>query len=877
MDAPLSTATAAARFGADGRFELQARERRLLVDGTAVDVGARAFDLLLVLADAPGQLLTKNELMDRVWPGLVVVENNLAAQISALRKVLGGDLIVTIPGRGYRFTGRLDAVPEAPAAAPAPGPVSPDAPPALRTNLPESLPPLIGRDEDLAALGVLVEAHRLITLVGAGGMGKTRLAQAFLHAHRDAYRHGVCWVELSTVGDPAALAGAIALALGVRPPAGEPLAGLAGAIAPLQMLVALDNAEHLLADVARVAQALLDQAPGLRLIVTSQAPLKLAAERVFRLEALAVPQGPLPAAEAREFGAVALFTERAQAADMRFALTDANAPAVIALCAALDGLALAIELAAARVAMFGVQRLATSMQDRLQLLTASRDRTAQARHQTLRAALEWSHGLLDARDRTVFRRLAVFAGSASLALIQRVVADPLEDGAAGAERLDEWAVLDALGDLVDRSLVTVLGGGAELEPRYRLLDSPRALALEQLQATGEQDALRRRHAQAMAALFDAQWHARHGGGVGVDAWKHQIGLDAPNAAAAIAWATSAGQVDCALTIAATWLHAMHRTMHADRMALADTCGALGEQTASPDLRLRAALAVARAWTNPRKRRAFAAVDRALGLARALDAAAPDRWLLYRALGQWVVSGSSLADTPPSALEAALAELDAIEDHAWPPHRLDVGLEAHSFFLSRTDAGPQAPAERLALSRRTAAIAAAIGDDVETSLNNLIDAELSAGDARAAARAGQALLAQLAGTRNENLMAFARLNLGACWLALDDTAQASPVLRAAWAKAPAFELQPYCADYLALLAALDGRAQAAAQLAGFADAGYRTKAEEREPNEAAAIERVRALARAALGDTAFDSAQAKGETLVDAQIEAIAFASQDVAA
>ncbi|MEP6502215.1 MAG: winged helix-turn-helix domain-containing protein [Betaproteobacteria bacterium] len=813
MDAPLSTGTAAARFGPDGRFELQARERRLIVDGVAVELGARAFDLLLALADTPGQLLTKNELMDRVWPGLIVVENNLAAQITALRKVLGGDLIVTIPGRGYRFTATLDAVSTPPTQGPAadPGRVSAqarraahetttlmasvaaaaapaDAAPALRTNLPESLPPLIGRDEDLAALGVLVEAHRLITLVGAGGMGKTRLAQAFLHAHRDAYRHGVCWVELSTVNDPAALAGAIALALGVRPPAGEPLAGLAGAIAPLQMLVALDNAEQLLADVARVAQALLDQAPGLRLIVTSQAPLKLAAERVFRLEALAVPQGPLPAAQAREFGAVALFTERAQAADVRFALTDANAPAVIALCGALDGLALAIELAAARVAMFGVQRLAASMQDRLQLLTASRDRTAQARHQTLRAALEWSHGLLDARDRAVFRRLAVFSGSASLALIQRVVADPPELAAVGPGRLDEWAVLDALGDLVDRSLVAVLGGGGDdIEPRYRLLDSPRALALEQLQAAGEQAALRDRHAQALAAHFDAQWHARYAGHIGVDAWKHEIGLDAPNAATAIAWATHAGQVDCALTIAATWLHAMHRTMHAERMALADTCGALGERTATPELRLRAALAAARAWTNPRKRRAFAAVDRALGLARQLDAAAPDRWLLYRALGQWVVSGSSLADTPPAALVAALAELDAIEDRAWPPHRLDVGLEAHSFFLSRTDAGPGAPARLLMLSRRRASIAAEIGDDAETMLNNLIDAELAAGDAGGAAASGQALLAQLANSRNENIMAFARLNLGACWLALDDTAQALPVLQSAWAKAPAFEL------------------------------------------------------------------------------------------
>ncbi len=868
----MTSTVSSLRFGPAGRFELQAHERRLLVDGVPANLGARAFDLLLALAERPAQLLTKHELMDHVWPGLVVEENNLAAQISALRKVLGGDLIATIPGRGYRFTARTEAAAaDAPCVTAAPVAAAIEShlhaePPTLRTNLPEHPQPLIGRVADLAALAALVDAHRLVTLVGAGGMGKTRLAQAFLYAQRDAYRHGVCWIELATVADSTALPGAIASALGLRPPAGEPLAGLAGAVAPLQMLVAFDNAEHLLDEVARVTHELLDKAPDLRIVVTSQTPLKLAAERVFRLDALAVPPGPLPAAQALAFGAVALFTERAQAADARFTLTDANAAAVIALCAALDGLALAIELAAARVAMFGVQRLAASMQDRLQLLTTSRDRAAPARHQTLRAAVEWSHGLLNEREQAVFRRLSVFAGSASLAVIQRVVADP--------PGLDEWGVLDALAGLVDRSLVAVVGNADEPEPRYRLLASPRALALEQLQASGEQDALRRRHALALASLFDAHWHTRHSGQVGVDAWKHEIELDAPNAAEAMSWAIPAGLTDCALTIGATWLHAMHRSMHAERMGLADTCTTLAALATAPELRLRAALATARAWTNPRKRRAFAAVDRALELARTLDASAPDRWLLYRALGQWVVSGSSVADTPAAALMAALAELDRIEDAAWPPHRLDIGLEAHAFFLSRTDAGPEAPAARLALSRRTAAIAAQIGDDLETSLNNLIDAELAAGDAQAAARTGRALIEQLSGSRNENIMAFARLNLGACHLALDEPAQARPVLQAAWGKASAFELQPYCADYLALLAALEDRPHAAARVAGYADEGYRTKSEEREPNEAAASERMHARVIATIGADAFERARAQGMALTDDQIAAIAFATSD---
>ena len=863
------------KFGPAGRFELQAHERRLLVDGVPANLGARAFDLLLVLAERPAQLLTKHELMDQVWPGVIVEENNLAAQISALRKVLGGDLIATIPGRGYRFTARTESGPaQAPPAAMAPTPSADDShlyaePPALRTNLPERPQPLIGRDGDLAALTALVDAHRLVTLVGAGGMGKTRLAQAFLHAQRDAWRHGVCWIELATVTDGAALPGAIASALGVRPPAGEPLVGLAGAVAPLQMLIAFDNAEHLLDEVAAITHALLDKASGLRIVVTSQTPLKLAEERVFRLEALAVPQGPLAAAQACSFGAVALFTDRAQAADARFALTDANAPAVIALCAALDGLALAIELAAARVPMFGVQRLAASMQDCLQLLTASRDRAAPARHQTLRAAVEWSHGLLSEREQAVFRRLSVFAGSASLALIQRVVADPQPGG------LDEWTVLDALSALVDRSLVAVVGSVDDAQPRYRLLASPRALALEQLQAAGEQETLRRRHALALGELYDEHWHTRHSGVMRVDEWKREIELDGANATEAMAFAIRDGLTECALTIGATWLHAMNRFMHADRMGLADSCTTLAELAESPELRMRVVLATARAWTNPRKRRSFAAVDRALELARSIDAAAPDRWLLYRVLGQWVVSGSSLADMPPAGLKAALDELDRIEDPAWPPHRLDIGLEAHGFFLSRSDAGPEAASARLALIRRTAAIAAQLGDDLETSLNNLMDAELASGDVDAAARTGRALIEQLSGSRNEHILAFARLNLGACHLALDEAEAARPLLQAAWAKAIAFEMQPYCADYLALLAALERRPRAAAWLAGYSDEAYRAKSEGRERNEAAASERVRTLAVAQIGVAAFESGRAGGCTLGDDQIAALAFVSTDM--
>jgi DNA-binding winged helix-turn-helix (wHTH) protein len=382
----MDTAGAALRFG---RFELQVHERRLVAGGEPAALGARAFDLLLALAERPGRLLSKRVLMELVWPGLVVQDNNLAAQMSALRKVVGDEVITTIPGRGYRFVARVETAaaiepPGALLAAAAAAPAA--ASPALPTHLPAELPALLGRADDLAALNALVDAQRLVTIVGPGGIGKSLLAEHLLQARRDAYAQGVCWVELASVLDGAALPGTIAAALGVLGGPGEPLAQLTHALSPLTMLLALDNAEHLLDAVAPLCSALHAACPRLRLVVTSQVPLKLALERVLRIEPLPVPAAALPADHAQRYGAVALFAERAQAIDARFVLTDANAPVVIALCRALDGLPLAIELAAARAPLLGVAPLLAALDERLKLLTTNRNREAPERQRTLRGA-----------------------------------------------------------------------------------------------------------------------------------------------------------------------------------------------------------------------------------------------------------------------------------------------------------------------------------------------------------------------------------------------------------------------------------------------------------------------------------------------------------
>ena len=854
-----------------GRFELRTAERRLLVDGKTVDLQARALDLLLALAEQPGQLIDKQSLVDRVWPGNALEDVDIVPQLNALRELFGGEIVATVPGRGYRFEPPVAALSSAaPALAPAapPGrtelPTQP-APPALRTHLPAELPPLLGRADELAALGLLIDRHRLVTIVGAGGMGKTRLAQTLLATRRDAYAHGICWVELASISDGSLLPGSIAAALGIELGSADPRAGLLSALAPLTLLVALDNVEQLLGDMSLLAGELHDAAPGLRIVVTSQAPLQLAAEQVYRIGGLAVPQGPLGAALALNFGAVALFTERAMAADARFRLTDANAPAVIELCRALDGLALAIELAAARAPMLGVQRLAASMQDRLKLLTTSRNRAAPARQQTLRAALDWSHGFLNPREQAVFRRLSVMAGSASLELVQQVVVDAEATG-----ELDEWAVLDALGVLIDRSLVAVLAGSAEDDaaaPRYRLLDSPRAFALERLGAAGETESLRRRHALAVAALYDAAWDAYFSGAIGHHDWMHQLAADQDNAREALAFAATADAAATVLAIGATLLRALPRSLHAERSALADRCAALVDGAVPPRLQQRALLQLSIHWGNTQKLRSRELAQRALQLARQLHAGTPDDFLLYFALCREAIGAARIGQA--DAATAAIVELRALEDPGWPPQRLLWGVEAECHVASALGHA----ADALRHNRRLVELDQARGAHNMNGLASLIDYELAAGDCTSAVKNGSALVAALEGTREEYALAFARLNLTGAWLQLGDCVAARQVALAGWPQAARFEMQGYWADYLALLAALEARPQAAARLAGYADAAYNAHQDSRQVNEEAAVERARVLARAVLGEAECERLQREGGGMNPSDFAGLAFASK----
>lgn len=448
--------TAPDRLHRFGPFVLDVADRRLVRNGVDVPLRARAFDVLVALVERAGRLVTKDELLDAVWAELAVEENNLQVQVSALRRQLGTGWITTVPGRGYRFTG----VPPSPASAPAVRVAAAHA--GGLGEPPEPATPLVGRDAEFAAVRALLAAERFVTLIGPGGVGKTRLAQAVVRATRGELAEATVWVDLAAIQAPDLVLAGTAAALGVPPAATGAEEALVAALARSSTLLVFDNAEHVAESVGPLAVRLLARIPTLHVLVTSQAPCRVAAEHLHRLGALEVPDAGADVAHAEASTAVALFTARARSLVGDFRLDAENVATVIEICRAVDGIPLALELAAGRLPAFGLRGLAARLAQRFRVLTGG-DRAGPARQQTLEALYEWSYGLLDETEQAVFRRVGLLAATF-----------PIEDVLALAtESLPEEQLVETLAELVDRSLVNAGGGDP---PFYSLLETGRAYA-----------------------------------------------------------------------------------------------------------------------------------------------------------------------------------------------------------------------------------------------------------------------------------------------------------------------------------------------------------------------------------------------------------------
>ena len=485
-----------------GPFSL--RTRLLEKDGVPVRLGGRATDILRLLISRAGEVIPKEEILAYAWSGLVVEEISLRVHIAELRKVLGDGkdgarYITNVPSRGYCFIAPVQRSGSTSASAATLAPAAPDK--AASVSLPHRIERMIGREDVLRELSARLLSDRFVTLRGPGGIGKTTVAVALAHDMVTEFDGQIYFLDLGPLRDDALVTSTVAAALGLVVHHADPTDSIISFLRDRRLLLVLDSCEHVIEAVARLAESIHQRAPGVSILATSRESLLVQGEQIFELVPL---QGPpqatgLSAGQALSYPAVRLFVERATAAGHRADITDDDADVLAEICSKLDGIALAIELAAVRVGVHGLREVASLLDGRLKLEWRGR-RTAPPRHQTLGATLDWSYGLAGESERVVLRRLAVFAGPFNL---QGALA------VAGGESEPTDQIVDALGQLVAKSLVSARPEGGAT--RYRLLDTTKAYAMQKLAERGEAQQIARRHAGYVQQVLETTMAADSSG------------------------------------------------------------------------------------------------------------------------------------------------------------------------------------------------------------------------------------------------------------------------------------------------------------------------------------------------------------------------------